>query len=62
MSPLRPCLLAILALMLGACRKSAERGDSAITPGAGFAATVPATTLPRGTPPPGMVWIPGGEY
>ena len=27
-----------------------------------FAATVPAETVPAGSPPPGMVWIPGGEF
>src|SRR5436190_19957026 len=27
-----------------------------------FAATVPAQTTASGPPPPGMVWIPGGEF
>jgi formylglycine-generating enzyme required for sulfatase activity len=27
-----------------------------------FAATVPAVTVPDGPAPPGMVWIPGGEF
>src|SRR6266481_2055797 len=41
-------------------RPVAEAGKAAAEPR--FAATVPGRTTPPGAAPPGMVWIPGGEF
>jgi len=36
--------------------------DAVVTAGAAFGATTGGTPTPSGTPPAGMVWIPGGEF
>src|SRR5262245_42426553 len=41
---------------------AARPADQANKPTPGFAATVPAVTTAPEPAPPGMVWIPGGEF
>lgn len=55
-------LLALGALLYGGCRQPADRESAAPVVAAGFSATVPTSAPPATPAPPGMVWIPGGEY
>ncbi|MES2708425.1 MAG: formylglycine-generating enzyme family protein [Verrucomicrobiota bacterium] len=60
------CWGAALAVVISKAKKteapdiSRDRGPTAANPN--FAPTVPNKTPAPGPPPPGMVWIPGGEF
>jgi formylglycine-generating enzyme required for sulfatase activity len=54
---------AVAAVAIGAALQACARPDNGVAaPGPGFEPTLAGTAAPSTPAPPGMVWIPGGEF